>query len=70
MTTDTIIIMDEDQETMETFLNSVSLGNENTPIDLDEAVINMGEWMSEGIELPEGMTPEAYMKYWNTVICR
>ena len=60
---------DEEPDTMETFLNSVSLGNDNTPIDLTEAVYNMCQWTAEGIELPEDMTPEKYMQYWNQTIC-
>lgn len=47
------------------FVNCLSYDGEMEKIDLTDAVYNMCQWVVDGVEFPEGMTPEQYMYWWN-----
>ena len=38
------------------------------PIDIETARIDLEHFAADGIELPEGITPESYMEAWNDLI--
>lgn len=52
------------------FLNNLSYdrADEWEKMDLSEAIFTMCEWMADGVEYPEGMTPEKLMVHWNHYI--
>jgi len=52
------------------FVASVMIGAEREPITYEDARITYGEWVKEGMEMPEGLTPEILADEWNAQIER
>lgn len=52
------------------FVASVMIGAERDPITYEDARITYGEWVKEGMEMPEGLTPEKLADEWNDQIER
>lgn len=51
------------------FINGMYLSEEEqVKITLSDAIYTMCEWTAEGVEYPEGMTPEQFMYWWNQSI--
>lgn len=47
------------------FVASFMLGEEHTPMTYEDARYTFDEWVKEGMELPEGLTPEIFADEWN-----
>ena len=50
------------------FVANLTLHGSLSPIDLGEAEYNMRCWSEDGVEYPEGMTPELLAMIWNDMI--
>lgn len=41
---------------------------DKTPMTYDDAAVNLSEWKKDGVDVPEGLTAQLLMKYWNEAI--
>ena len=56
---------------IQVFINDLLMFAEEedkTPMTLEDASINIQEWRKDGVDLPDGLTPELLMKLWNKSI--
>lgn len=62
---------DEYSDELINFVFGLSYGVEPEPIDIDTALQDILEWISEGYEdLPFDLNPASYMDIWNNQVCK
>ena len=62
---------DEYSDDLINFVFGLSYGVDLVPIDIDTALQDIHEWISEGYEdLPEDLNPASYMDIWNNQVCK
>ena len=54
-----------DNKKLTAFVANIRIGEELSPMTYEEAVSLIWEWMSEGSELPEGITATKLVNEWN-----
>jgi len=52
------------------FINNIFIhdSSDHEKMTLSDAVYNMCNWLADGVEIPEGITPEMVMMAWNRAI--
>ncbi len=62
---------DEYSDDLINFVFGLSYGADLVPIDIDTALQDILEWISEGYEdLPFDLNPASYMDIWNNQVCK
>lgn len=65
------LLEDEYSDELINFVFGLSYGVEPEPIDIDTALQDILEWISEGYEdLPFDLNPASYMDIWNNQVCK
>lgn len=56
--------------TMLEFINNLFLHHPETPapITIDDAAYDLANFKADGVDLPDGITPETYAKAWNEAV--